>query len=474
MPELVASLCTLLVLLPLALMPGLGPFLFRPMSLAVAFAMVIAYILSRTFVPARCAAWLRSHGHKPIESHTHDYEHRNEHENAPPKGPARPALRAVGGGASTPASPATPGCSRSVLQAAPARDRRRRSRPWPLVVVLLGPQLRREFFPEVDAGAFEIFVRAPSGTRIEETEEQVAAVEKFVKEKIGDDLELVITEIGVTADWSAAYTPNAGPMDAVVKVQLKPERSTVGPGVRPPAAAGLRRRPAVRRPGVRLRRRRHDPLGDERGQVDADQHPDHGKNLEKARKVAEPILAEVQRDRRRGRRPDHPAARLPAVHHRGRPGQGGRPRPDPGRRDAERRGRVQLQHPVQQEELLDRPESATTSTSSACSTPRRTSRRSRPCSTSRSPARGRRSRSRCGTSSSPLPRVEVPAEINHTNLQPTIDLTMGVHGRDLGHVADDVAGWSAKFGKERPDGGWTPVRPGRRRRRSRWRARRSC
>ena len=63
MPELVASLCTLLVLLPLALMPGLGPFLFRPMFLAVASAMTVAYILSRTFVPTRCAAWLRGHEH---------------------------------------------------------------------------------------------------------------------------------------------------------------------------------------------------------------------------------------------------------------------------------------------------------------------------------------------------------------------------------------------------------------------------
>ncbi len=61
MPELVASCCTLLVLAPLALMPGLGAFLFRPMALAVAFAMIVAYILSRSFVPTRCALWLRAH-----------------------------------------------------------------------------------------------------------------------------------------------------------------------------------------------------------------------------------------------------------------------------------------------------------------------------------------------------------------------------------------------------------------------------
>ena len=61
MPELVASLCTLLVLAPLALMPGLGEFLYRPMAAGVAFAMIFAYLLSRSFVPARSAQWLKPH-----------------------------------------------------------------------------------------------------------------------------------------------------------------------------------------------------------------------------------------------------------------------------------------------------------------------------------------------------------------------------------------------------------------------------
>src|SRR5262249_42286975 len=71
---------------------------------------------------------------------------------------------------------------------------------------------------------FEMYVRARSGTRIEDTEKRVADVEKVVKADLGGDLELVISEIGVVADWSAAYTPNSGPMDAVVKVQLKHDR----------------------------------------------------------------------------------------------------------------------------------------------------------------------------------------------------------------------------------------------------------
>ena len=68
LPELVASLSTLLVLAPLALMPSSGQFLFRPMALAVAFAMVVAYILSRTFIPSRSATWLK---HRPKAQSEH-------------------------------------------------------------------------------------------------------------------------------------------------------------------------------------------------------------------------------------------------------------------------------------------------------------------------------------------------------------------------------------------------------------------
>ena len=49
-------------------------------------------------------------------------------------------------------------------------------------------------------------------------------MENFLKEKLGDYLDVTVSELGVTPDWSAAYTPNAGPMDAVVKVQLTEER----------------------------------------------------------------------------------------------------------------------------------------------------------------------------------------------------------------------------------------------------------
>ena len=61
--------------------------------------------------------------------------------------------------------------------------------------------------------------------RIERTQEIIAQVEEVIRQEIPEhDLDLFISELGVTPDWSAAYTPNAGPMDAVIKVQLTEHR----------------------------------------------------------------------------------------------------------------------------------------------------------------------------------------------------------------------------------------------------------
>ncbi|HKI21545.1 MAG TPA: efflux RND transporter permease subunit, partial [Isosphaeraceae bacterium] len=242
MPELVASLCTLLVLAPLALMPGLGEFLYRPMAASVAFAMISAYLLSRSFVPSRSARWL-----KPHAAHEHGDENGNGNGNGDgtsdkhddhdePFGalPVAEHRRAARLGLLRRAFARW----ESLIDAGIAWYVRQLERAMNFrigvvlgavgllvsLIIVVGPRLRREFFPEVDSGAFEIYARAPSGTRIEETEKRVARVEKFVRDQIGEDLQLIISEIGVVADLSAAYTPNAGPMDAVVKVQLKRER----------------------------------------------------------------------------------------------------------------------------------------------------------------------------------------------------------------------------------------------------------
>ena len=91
--------------------------------------------------------------------------------------------------------------------------------------LVLYPLIGRELFPQVDAGQFMIRVRGQSGTRIERMEDLIKEVEAALREEIPErDRKMIISNIGVLYDWPAAYTPNSGPQDAFINVQLQAER----------------------------------------------------------------------------------------------------------------------------------------------------------------------------------------------------------------------------------------------------------
>lgn len=211
LPELVSSLSTLMVLSPLAFLPGVSSFLFRPMAMAVTFAMATAYILSRTMIPAAAVAWL-----KPKEQAEEDGDDEG------------------GGLVHRGFKKFQAGVEVWIEQYGKLLDWMIEHR-WITVIVgysllavtvgaLILP-LRREFFPEVDAGAFEIYCRGPSGTRLEKMNERVAEVEGFIREKIPEsDLKLILSEIGVTPDWSSGYSKNSAKFESVIRIQLTEER----------------------------------------------------------------------------------------------------------------------------------------------------------------------------------------------------------------------------------------------------------
>ena len=58
-----------------------------------------------------------------------------------------------------------------------------------------------------------------------------------------------------------------------------------------------------------------------------------------------------------------------------------------------------------------------------------------------------------------LEKTNVPTEVTHFDIQPTIELTMGVQGRDLGHVADDVMAVVDEFGERAESSEWIPYDP---------------
>jgi multidrug efflux pump subunit AcrB len=441
LPELVSTLCTFLVLAPLAFMPGLGAFLFRPMAMAVAFAMIAAYFLSRTFVPSRSARWLRPHA-----VHVSPDEERGW------------GARAFKGWEAL--------IDRSIAAYVRLLDLTLQNRVLTVVLaallmltalVSIGPMLRREFFPEVDAGAFEIYARAASGTRIEVTEKKIEQVEAYVKELLGNDLQLIISEIGVVADLSAAYTPNAGPMDSVVKVQLRHEREQTAQQWVQRLRAGF---------AADSRFADLEFAFDAGGMIRAAMNQGKaspinvrvtGKDPVKARAIAEAARRKITLidgvvDARIIQRLDYPQYVIEVDRAKA---------ADLGLTQAEVMKNVvaALNSSIQFhkknfwidplsknqyfvgvqyfEEDID-------SVQTLLDVPITSPKQDQPI-----PLRN----------IAALRRDTVPTEITHNNLQATMDLALGVQGRDLGHVAVEVARVLGSFGKAQADGSWLPYDP---------------
>jgi len=193
MPILVATITTVVVFAPVVFLSGIGRFLFTPLALSVTFAMLASYVVALTVVPAYCVRFLREAGGGP---------------------------RAVFEKIQT----AYGRLLESIL------DRKAIAAIAVLVLAagsaLLFPLIGTELFPKVDSGQFSIQMRAPSGTRIEKTENYVAQAEQVIRQEIPPaDLQMLISNTGVLYDWPAAYTPNAGPMDTNLMVQLADNHS---------------------------------------------------------------------------------------------------------------------------------------------------------------------------------------------------------------------------------------------------------
>src|SRR4051794_35450580 len=137
-PRLLAMLCVLAVFLPSFSMQGSARSLFVPLSLAVGFAMVTSYLLSSTFVPV-LSAWMLEHHPRPERGRKTAFERTQESYG-----------RAVGR------------IVRWCWLVVPAYLAASIA-----VVVLVGRTIGLEIFPRVDAGRFQLRMRAPDGTRYE-------------------------------------------------------------------------------------------------------------------------------------------------------------------------------------------------------------------------------------------------------------------------------------------------------------------
>ncbi len=475
MPELVSTLCTFLVLSPLVLTPGLGQFLFKPMAMAVAFSMIAAYILSRTLVPACSAYWLKPHDAGGAHAHG------SSEQGAAKAGSAHaePQTFQINGNGGQRAR--RPGLLRrtfarwerlidsaiagycrllDVVLRHPVLTVGGAFGLLFLTLALMWPIMRRDFYPEVDAGAFEMYVRAGSGLRIEETEKRIKAVEDFVHRTIGEDVELILSELGVNSDWSAAYTPNAGPMDAVVKIQLSEERKKSAQEY-----VHILRTAFASDQSFGDLEFAFDAGGMVRSAMNEGRSTPisirvTGKQQSTANEIATAIKTEVKKidgvvDARVIQRQDYPEYVINVD--RVKAAELGLTQEavmnnvvaafnssiqfnktnfwiDPKNKNQYFVGVQYYEQDIQSiETLLNIPITTNRPDKPKLPIPLRTV--------------------------VSLEKKSVPTEVTHYNIQPTIELTLGVHGRDLGHVSDDVTLALDKFGTRDEPGKWSPYDP---------------
>ena len=197
LPILVATICILIVYLPIMFFTGIIKYLFVPLAMTVAFAMLADYAVSMSVTPVLLARFY-SKGH---------------------------------GGNGTDESSASTGWFRFVLALyTPLLRTSLRLKPVVFGLALLGligtavllvPRLHTEFFPRIDAGNFTMHITAPEGSRIEKTTAIVAQIEQLVQETIPkDDLEEVISNTGLYFGDAARFAPNTGNHTAFVLVNL--------------------------------------------------------------------------------------------------------------------------------------------------------------------------------------------------------------------------------------------------------------
>jgi multidrug efflux pump subunit AcrB len=205
LPLLIAMLCVLAVFVPSLFMVGAARAMFLPLSLAVGFAMIASYLLSSTLVPILSVWLLRGQAVAGT-----DAGH-----------PAPGALQTAGR-----FSRLRRGYARAVERTVGVR--------WLTValytvvsalgIVLIGGRLGTEIFPKVDVGQLQVRLRAPTGTRVDGTEQVALQALDIIKNEVGpENVRITLAFLGVHAPnypINLIYLWNGGSEEGVLQVQL--------------------------------------------------------------------------------------------------------------------------------------------------------------------------------------------------------------------------------------------------------------
>ena len=204
---LAATLTTAIVFFPVVFLYGVSRFLFGALALAVILSLFASYFVAMTVVPVFCAKLIKKHqadeevGEGSIGARLGIVTKKfnfyfgkmlGKYDRTLSTALLKPAATLIG----------LTGVS--------------------LLCFALYPFLGVSFFPRTDPGQFVINLKAPSGTRVEITEDYVKQVEDLIHQVVPpNELQIIVSNIGITTDFSAIYTPNSAPHTAFVQVSLK-------------------------------------------------------------------------------------------------------------------------------------------------------------------------------------------------------------------------------------------------------------
>jgi HAE1 family hydrophobic/amphiphilic exporter-1 len=207
LPVLAATLTLVVVMFPVTLLYGVSRYLFSALALSVVLSLFASYFVAMTVVPLFCANLIKGHDQSEGEMDEKRPRGWGARFNAWFNRKFHRLLDDYG----------------HVLNIALLR---------PLVTVLaitgvflvslgLFPLIGKSYFPRTDPGQFLINVKAPSGTRIEVTDQLIGQVEDIIRKVVPKrDLKIIVSNIGITPSFQSILTPNSAPHTAFVLVGL--------------------------------------------------------------------------------------------------------------------------------------------------------------------------------------------------------------------------------------------------------------
>ena len=203
---LAATIATSIVFFPVVFLYGVSRFLFMALATAVILSLFASYLVAMTVVPLFCAKLIKKHqadegvGEGSIEARfgkiakifdRYFGEMLVKYDRTLSTALLKPAATVIG----------LVGVS--------------------LLCFSLYPFLGVSFFPRTDPGQFVINLKAPTGSRVELTQDYVKKMEDIIREVVPkDELQIIVANIGVTPDFSSIYTSNSAPHTAFVQVSL--------------------------------------------------------------------------------------------------------------------------------------------------------------------------------------------------------------------------------------------------------------